>query len=437
MDRRAFLHAALAAVPAGLASSHPSRAVMGANDRIRVGLIGCGGRGNQVASDWVRHKDSVFAAACDVASGRLSETAAKIGQAQGAALDTCEDYRRILDRKDIDAVFIATPDHWHGPMTVEACAAGKDVYVEKPVSNEIEPALKMVEAARAHDRVVQVGLQQRSWHHFQEAAQLVRDGYPGTLVTHCVMSPPPSGGGRLPPPGAPQAPPADLNWELFQGPAARKPYQQSRQRNWRSYWDYGGGSMTDWGVHLTDVMLWYLGGDAKTPLLTSASAQYIRTTRDPERAPDTYSITWQFDTFVATLSNAVVPGVEGANELYGNYFFFDGAVLHVNRMGYEVRPLPRPATRPGQPPATEPIVSAKKFRESSGMSEIADSRYGSATHRHIRNFLDCMRSRARPLADIAIGFNSTLPCLLAVHAVKQGQTVRWDAEKKLRVTSDE
>ena len=184
IDRREFLEAAMAAAVASQRAdvlfAARQTGPIGANDRIRVGLIGCGNRGNQVATDWMKHKDSVFTAACDVARDRLEKTAARLGQTQNNTVETYEDYRRILDRKDVDAVLIATPDHWHGPMTVDACAAGKDVYVEKPVSNEIAPALKMVEAARKHTRVVQVGLQQRSWHHFQEAARLFQDNYIGT-----------------------------------------------------------------------------------------------------------------------------------------------------------------------------------------------------------------------------------------------------------------
>jgi predicted dehydrogenase len=439
VNRREFLEAAVAAAAA--ARVHPifageTRTIQGANDRIRVGIIGCGNRGNQVATDWMKHKDSVFVAACDVAKDRLDATAAKIGQTQGNTVETFEDYRKILERKDVDAVLIATPDHWHGPMTVDACAAGKDVYVEKPISNEIEPALKMVEAVRKYNRIVQVGLQQRSWHHFQEAAKLFQEGYIGTSINHCQMCPPGGGGGGG---GAqqqqqtPLEPPPGFNWEMFQGPAKRKPFLPAR-RNWRGWYDYGGGNLTDWGVHLTDVMNWYMKADNKTPLLTSASAQYVRTPRNPERVPDTYAVTWQYDTFVATLSNAMVPGVEDSRDLYGNYFFGDRGVLLVNRIGYEVKPYaPAAGGRGGgrgqgaTPPP--PPIEPKKFKDPSGnMSEVAESSFGSATHRHVRNFLDSMKSRQKPVCDIEVGFNSSLPCLLAIVSVKEGRTVRWDGK---------
>jgi predicted dehydrogenase len=186
--------------------------------------------------------------------------------------------------------------------------------------------------------------------------------------------------------------------------------------------------MVDWGVHLTDVMNWYMGTDTKAPLLTSASAQYVRLALDPERVPDTYAVTWQYDSFVATLSNAMIPAGDDQRELHGNHFFGDRGVLTVNRMGYEVRPYAPPAGGRGQNPNTLPpqAIEARKFREPSGMSEVADSAFGSATHRHIRNFLDSVKSRQRPVCDMEIGFNSTLPCLLALVSVKTGRTVQWD-----------
>jgi len=445
INRREFLEAALATAAAAQArpmfAGETRARVQGANDRIRVGIIGCGNRGNQVATDWMKHKDSVFIAACDVAKDRLDSTAARLGETQGNKLETYEDYRRILERKDVDAVFIATPDHWHSPMTIEAIAAGKDVYCEKPVSNEIEPAVKMVEAARKSNRIVQIGLQQRSWHHFQEAAKLFHEGYIGASVNHCQMCPPGGGGGgggAQQPPPTPENPPPGFNWEMFQGPAKRKPFVPAR-RQWRGWYDYGGGNLTDWGVHLTDIMNWFMKTDNKVPLLTSASAQYVRSRRDPERVPDTYSVTWQYENFIATLSNAVVPGAETAQELYGNYFFGDRGVLLVNRLGYEVKPFPRQTGRgggrgrgqaPGAPPPPEPPppIEPKKFRDPSGMSEVAESQFGSATGRHVRNFLDSVKSRQKPVCDLEIGFNSSLPCLLAIVSVKEGRTVKWDGK---------
>ena len=188
------------------------------NAKVNVAVIGVVGRG---AGHVDGLKEENMVALCDVAKDRLEKPAATLAAA-GQKADLYGDYRRILDRKDVDAVVVATPDHWHGPITVEACQAGKDVYCEKPVAHQIAPMFAMLDAARKHDRVVQVGLQQRAWPHFQEAARAFREIGP---TNHVVMAPP--GGGppnQAPPSNAPEAPPATLDWEMFQGPAPRKPF---------------------------------------------------------------------------------------------------------------------------------------------------------------------------------------------------------------------
>jgi predicted dehydrogenase len=445
MDRREFLGTALTALAASRSwsvSGAPSQGgVQGANNKIRVAIIGTGSRGNQVMQSWLKHDDSAFVAICDVAKDRLDNTASKLASA-GHKADTYEDYRRILERKDVDAVLIATPDHWHSPMTVDACAAGKDVYCEKPVSNQIEPALKMVDAARQYNRVVQIGLQQRSWPHFQEGAKLIQEGAIG-VPNHAVMAPPGGGGfggQQQQTPPQPTDPPPTLNWEMFQGPAARKPFVQQRL-GWRGWYDYGGGNITDWGVHIVDVMNWYLRMDEKTPLLVQAAAQYVRTPRNPERVPDTYVVTMQYDNLIATLSNAAIFGPNN-EQWWGNYFFGDRALMLVNREGYEVRPRVPPAGRGGgrggaagaaggPPPAPpQPLAKAVKVGFTGGGGDM-DPSMVDATSAHVRNFLDCIRSRQKPVADIAIGFNSTLPTLMAIESIKAGgKAMKWDASAR-------
>jgi predicted dehydrogenase len=404
-NRRDFLKASVAAATV-------SRSVLGANDRVQMGVIGCGTRGRMDSGFFARHKDCVFVAACDVAKSRLDPLAAKLTEG-GAKVDTYSDYRRLLDRKDIDAVLITTPDHWHSPMTVEACASGKDVYVEKPISNTIEAAQKMLEAARQHQRVVQVGLQQRQGKHFQEAAKLVQGGLLGQ-VTHVVMQFP--GGYTMPPEGN-QEPPPDLDWNMFQGPAERRLYKPSRQRRWRAYYDYGGGLVTDWGVHLVDIAHWYLNADAKAPLLTSASAQYVNVPNpEHDQVPDAFIVSWQYDKFVMSFSNVSVYNPEFGTQ--GNYFYGPRGSLQVHRGGYQVRPSQQ-RRLPGAPEPPPPIES-RLVRFAENYEDDPD------TVAHTRNFLDCVKSRQRPVTDIEIGFNSTLPCLLGILAIRQGRSFTWD-----------
>ena len=406
-NRRSFLKATLA-------TAAVSRQVLGANDRIRMGLIGCGTRGNMVSGFFGKNKDCVFVAACDVAKTKLEQTAAKLSGSDGK-VDQYADYRRLLERKDIDAVLIATPDHWHSPMTVEACSAGKDVYVEKPISNTIEAAQKMVDAARQHNRVVQVGLQQREGQHFQEAAKLVQGGLLGN-VTHAVLQFP---GGYTVPPEPNQEPPADLDWNMFQGPAERRAYKPSRQRRWRAYYDYGGGLVTDWGVHLVDIAHWYLNADSKAPLLTSASAQYVNVPNpEHDQVPDAFIVSWQYDKFVMSFTNASVFNPDFP--MHGNYFYGPRGCLWVHRSGYQVKP--GPARRFPGAPEPPPPIEARTVRFKENYEDDPD------TIAHTRNFLDCVRTRQRPVTDIAIGFNSTLPCLLGVLAIRQGRSLAWDGK---------
>ena len=172
MKRRDFLHLTIATTAVAgtrpiFASSRQAGPV-GANNRIRAAIIGCGNRGRAVAREWIEHPDTTFVAACDVDNARTDATVAEFAQA-GHKADGYEDYRRILERNDVDAVLIATPDHWHSPMTIEAIAAGKDIYCEKPVSNTVDAAVRMRDAARKSNRIIQIGTQQRSWTHFAEA----------------------------------------------------------------------------------------------------------------------------------------------------------------------------------------------------------------------------------------------------------------------------
>jgi predicted dehydrogenase len=403
-NRRDFLKASLAAAAV-------SRPALGANDRIQMGLIGCGTRGNMDSGFFLRHKDCVFVAAADVVKSKLNETATKLEQ-NGARVQQFSDYRRMLERKDIDAVLIATPDHWHSPMTVEACQAGKDVYVEKPISNAIEPAQRMVDAARQYKRVVQVGLQQRQGLHFQEAAKLVQGGLLGG-VTHAILQYP---GGYTTAPEPNQDPPADLDWPMFQGPAERRAYKPSRQRRWRAYYDYGGGLVTDWGVHLVDVAHWYLNADAKAPLLTSASAQYVNISNpEHDQVPDAFIVSWTYDKFVMSFTNAAVYDADFAR--HGNYFYGPRGSLWVHRGGYQVHPA-QPRRIPGEEPP--PPIESKTVRFKENYQDDPD------TIAHTRNFLDCVKSREKPTTDIEIGFNSTLPCLLGILAIRQGRSIAWD-----------
>ena len=444
LTRRKFFD--LAASAAGVVATSRLGAAQGprgANDKVRMALIGSGSRGRSVAAQFVRSfADVQYVANCDAYATRLDQGNQQLtGLQKDVKLEGYEDYRRILDRKDVDAVHIATPDHWHCQMLVDAMAAGKDVYLEKPLSNTVERAVEALSAYKSSKRVVQFGTQQRSGSHFQEAAKIVQDGQLGK-ITHAVIQFPGNGYGT--PPESEVAVPQGLNWELFQGPAPRRPFKQGRLR-WRGWWDYGGGLITDWGVHLTDVALWYLNSQRVGPLLTSGTAQYVNFV-NPERdqSPDAFSVSWQYPGFVMTFTNAVVQDWEFGRQ--GNYFYGPAGSLLIHRAGYEVRPAGggqgggrgrggagaanAQAGQGGQDgPSLPPPLQPRRvpWREGDG----SDS--NSSTVTHGRNFLECVKSRNAPVSDLEIGFYASLPCLLAVKAVREGRSFKWDDAAKKAV----
>ena len=383
-----------------------STSAAGANDRIRMGLIGAGVRGEYMQEVLGAHPDCVFVTVCDVYKPTRDKVAAKIGP----NTDTCVDYHKVLDRKDVDAVYIATPDHWHGPILMDACAAGKDAYCEKPLTNDIEVGWKMIEAVRKSKRVVQIGLQQRHWKQFMECAEMVKGGKIGKIY-HAGLH---WDGAYTRPPEQPQDPPEGLDWNLFQGPAERRRYIPGRQRSWRSYYDYAGGILTDQGVHVADVARWYL--DAGAPLTATGSGQYVNVEcPDKDQLPDAIVVSWQYDKFVMSFQNRSMPNPDYTDQ--GNYFIGTGGALHVNRMGYNLKAtLPRrvPGGPPPQP-AFEPIKVEVTWRESLVANKA-----------HTREFLDCVKSRQKPSTDIETGFYSTLPLLMGTLAVRYGRTYAWD-----------
>jgi predicted dehydrogenase len=412
MNRRKFIGTA-----AALAAT---RSVIGANDRIQMAIIGTGNRGSQVFGSFSKHSDCVFVRSCDVATSRHEQFSTRTA----SSLPLVKDYRRILDDKGIDAVLVSTPDHWHSPILVDACAAGKDVYCEKPLSNTIEAAQKMVDAVHTSKRVVQIGLQQRSWPHFQECADLIASGYVGDVWQATIAYT----GSYAVGPEPTEAPPADLDWETWQGPAPRHAYQPSRQRRWRAFYAYGGGMITDWGVHLMDVVNWYLKAEAKAPLKTSAAGRYVRVQcPEHDQIPDSVNVSWEYDTFVSSFSNAVMNNPDFP--LAGNIFYGTKGTLLVNRDGYQVRPVARLGGRGAAP--REPEIAVKNFVDKQGLSEAAGTSFDIATVNHTRNFLDCVRSRKTPIANIDVGFAASLPCLLGVKAVREGKQYSWNGQSAI------
>jgi len=388
-----------------------SRSAIGANDRIRLAIIGSGSRGSYVGGVFTDFPDVELVSVCDVYKPNCDSTVSRQSEKTNSHPEGVGDYRRVLDRKDVDALLITTPDHWHGPILIAACEAGKDAYCEKPLSNSIEMGQKMRQAVRSHKRVVQIGLQQRSWDHFQQNAKRVQDGMIGKVYhVECIYQ-----GNYTRAEGEPTTPPAGLDWEMFQGNAERRPYTVMRQRSWRAFYDYSGGTLLDWGTHLTDVSHWYTG--AQEPLTCSASGQFARVGPQPFQLPDTLAVTWKYPQFVMTYTNCVRTSPDF--DVQGNHFLGSIGWLQVNRTGFRYRanPMGGGRTGPAQAPPFQPV--SQSFPYNGGPSD----------HAHVRNFLDCVKSRQDPVVTVDTGFYSTLPTLMGVMAIRDGKTYAWDGQR--------
>jgi len=391
--------------------------VAGANDRIRVALVGCGGMGRSNLRDFVRVKDVQCVALCDVDDAQVAKTQTEVlaadGVGQKAELVT-RDFRRVLDRTDLDAVIVATPDHWHAIPTIMACQAGKDVYVEKPLSLDIGEGRAMVNAARRHERVVQMGTQQRSATHYTDAVEYVKSGKLGNirlvrawayLDWKGVMPVEPDG---PVPPG--------VDYDLWLGPAPARPFNKNRFHFlFRWYWDYSGGLMTDWGAHMIDIANWAMG--IKAPSSAASFGGKFGYPDDAKETPDTQQVVWAYPTFSMVWEHAIGLGRGPEAREHGVAFVGENGTLVIDRGGWEVYP------------ETDRID--KRLREYKAMGVPRQNAGREEYHLlHVKDFLDCMRTRERPRSDVEIGHDSMIACHLGNMTQRLGRMIRWDVEKE-------
>jgi predicted dehydrogenase len=420
MNRRAF---AKTAALSGLTTALSAGRVLGANERVRVGFIGLGNRGDQVLDAFLQHKDADVAAICDIYAPYLDFASRKIGTNP----QQFRDYRKLLERKNLDAVAVCTPDHWHALMTVHACDSGKDVYVEKPLSLCVAEGRKMVEAARRNDRVTQVGLQRRSADFVQEAAEFIRQGGIGHVTVaraFHIQNEWPKGIGNSPN----SAPPADVDWDAWLGPAPMVPYNKNRTfYRFRWFYDYSGGQLTNFGVHYLDVIHWALGQD--TPLAVVAmGGKFVMP--DNREIPDTLEVVWTYPgNTLVTFSqfNATSPpaGARGAEiEFRGTK-----GTLYLQSNGYEV--VPENVT-PNEFAARTPTNRKLEKGWRDGAKAMIEPRKvggkGDTTAAHARNFLDCVKSRNRCHCDIETGHRDTTAALIGNIAHKSKSYLEWDGK---------
>src|SRR5947209_2429813 len=329
LTRRGFT---TTAALAGLGTALAAGRVRGASERVRLGFIGLGNRGDQVLDAFLQHKDAEVAAVCDIYQPYLDFAAKKIGTNP----QQFRDYRKLLALSDLDAVVICTPDHWHALMTVHACQAGKDVYVEKPLSLCVAEGRKMVEAAVANKRVVEVGIQRRSAAYCKEVADLIRGGGIGKVTAvRCfhIQNEWPKGIGTPPD----EDPPEGFDWDAWLGPAPKKRYNKNRAfYRFRWFNDYSGGQLTNFGVHYLAQVHWALGVEAPKAVVAMGGkfADY-----DNREVPDTLEVLWHYpgDTLV-TFSQFNATAAPGASRPCEIEFRGTKGTLYFSTSGYEVVP---------------------------------------------------------------------------------------------------
>lgn len=398
INRREFLNSSAknaAGVAAGMVGLASAGAIAKAspNERVNVAGIGIRGQGKFLTTSMASLADVNLTAICDIDENLLPRAGKSIQDAQGRSPRFETDFRKLLEDDSIDAVVIATPDHWHALIAIMACQAGKDVYVEKPVSHNINEGVRMVEAARKHKRVVQSGIHQRSGSHFQSAVDYVRSGKLGKVklakawTIHV----------RKPIGHKPDSPtPPGVNYDMWLGPAAARPFNANRfHYNWHWFWDYGTGEMGNWGVHMLDIARWGMGVDLPKYVSATGGKFYFD---DDQETPDTHLVQYGYDDVTITWEHRLWTnhGLEGRSAAAG--FYGDRGTLIVDRGGWKV------------------------YDQEGGPT--SDTSEQSRTHH--ANFIHCIKTRETPTSDIEIGHVTSAMCHLGNVAYRLGRGVEFD-----------
>lgn len=417
--RRDFLGTTAAVAAAGWvgARTYATGAEPGSspNEMINIGLIGCGGEGRAVMQGHMLCPGTRVVAVCDLNDLRMAQARKQAG---GDRVQTYHDYRQLLDNKDIDAVIVATNGHWHVLCTGNACQAGKDVYVEKPLGTSIGEGRAAVEAARKYERVVQIGTQQRSWPHYQQAREAILAGKLGEISEVKVwdydyLYP----GFGNPPDGEP---PKELDWDFWVGPSPKRPYNPNRYTHHYWFFDYAGGWQLDWAVHHYDIVHWLLG--VSDPISATASGGFLCFEETNTEWPDTFDAICEYGPGPVAKKGFLLQytfrgGCRRDHRSHAKCFFGSEASMILDRSGYTISAEARNGRELG-----EEIESVR--------NAFTDNVHIQSLQAHAQVFLDCIRSRKRSPADVEVGHHATNPGHLMNIAWKTGRKIRWDAEKE-------
>lgn len=395
-------------VPSPSSASFATTANTSSNDKIVLGLIGARNQGMSNLLHALKQPGVECGALCDIDDAVLAEKSNQINKIQGRMPILYKDFRKLLDNKNIDAVIIGSPDHWHCYQMIAACQAGKDVYVEKPMANSIKECDLMVSAARKHNKVVQVGQQQRSGDHWQSAMQFIKSGQLGQLRKTQVWANFNYGAGQ---PKVPDEPvPAGVDFNMWLGPAPERSFNKARfHGSWRMFWDYGGGLMTDWGVHLMDMALWAKDITA-LPLSVAASGGNFAFPDRAHETFDTMSVTYQLPDHNITWEH--VAGIENGpwGRTYGLAFIGNNATLVIDRSSWDLFP------ESGEGKYKVPALPRQMGRDSH--------------EAHLKNWIECLKTRKDPNCTIEMGRLTATYTHLANIALRTNSRLVWNEGTK-------
>lgn len=410
-SRRNFIKkSALTASAIGVVTVIPEKvwsAIIAPSDKVNVALIGCRNMGFNILKHHLDSNGVNCVALCDIDKNVLNERNQTLKTDFDQSPESYGDYRKVLDRQDIDAVIIGTPDHWHCLMVVDACSAGKDVYVEKPMANTIGECNIMVKAAKHYKRVVQVGQQQRDNKVFSDVMGLIKSGKIGKLRKINIWANFNYGLGAIPKPDSDV--PDGVDYNMWLGPAPLRPFNQNRfHGSWRHFWDYGGGLMSDWGVHLIDMGLWANDLIEGPETVITYAANLSRKTMHRDTF-DTMNVVFPKEDYVINWD--MTAGIQQGqfDSSYGIQFIGEKATIFANRQKYHL------------------IPEWDEEKKATKAEEITYDK-GQASHRqHVENFLECIKTRETPSCPPEIGRAAALHAHIPNIAARVGQTIlKWD-----------
>ena len=409
-NRRKFLSdLSKFSIGVGLISVNPSfvkaaKRLIPPSDTIKLGLIGARGMGFHILTQALIQPDTECVAICDIDDAVLNERVADVLELQDKKPKTFKDFRKLLEDKEIDAVIIGTPDHWHCLPMVYACEAGKDVYVEKPMANSLAELDIMVAAARKYKRVVQVGQQQRSGLHWAQALDRIKSGDIGQLRKVNIWANFNYGVGGMKQPDT--SPAQGVDYNMWLGPAPDRSFNENRfHGRWRMFWDYGGGLLTDWGVHLIDMALWAKDVDYAPLAVTASGGNYSHTDHAHETF-DTMDVSWQMEDYSIHWQN--IAGVETGpyDRKYGLEFIGNDGKIIINRQSWEYISY-------ADKQASQVYTDGKQYHEE-----------------HTKNFLECIKTRKDPACPVENGRLVGQYAHMGNIALRTNSRLEWDQTER-------